>query len=150
MKEDIKDPITPNERKGIDLCVKIMKKKYPFIIDWRPIKDYREWEGVLFIVLIIDPNRLSTYLDCPLNDNLSYTLMEYISDYYTLNFFTKSKCLTYEEQSELLDQMDDKIKSLYTTAIPEDFTKNYVATKSEITRGKTYQETLIISGFNVE
>ena len=149
MKEVIKDPLTPNENKGVDFCVKIMKKKYPFITGWRPINDYRNWEGILCIVLLIDPNRLSTYLDCPIYSNLSYSLENHPQDRHTLNFFIESGCISYEERSELLNRMDEKIKSIYETAIPEVFIKTYVSTSSEITRGKTFQETLIISGFNV-
>jgi len=144
-----KDPITPDESKGIDFCIKIMKKKYPFITGWRLIKDYRNWEGVLFIVLLIDPNRLSSYLDCPLYDNLSFSLKNYPRDYNTLNYFIDSECLSYEERKEILDRMDEKIKTTYNTAIPDVFVKNYVSVSSKITRGKTFKETLIISGFNV-
>jgi hypothetical protein len=113
------------------------------------IEDYRKWEGVLFIVLLIDPNRLSSYLDCPLYDNLSFSLKNYPRDYDTLNYFIVSKCLTYEEQNEILDRMDEKIKTTYNIAIPDVFVKNYVSVSSKITRGKTFKETLIISGFNV-
>jgi hypothetical protein len=144
--KDIKEPLTPNDIKGIDMVMRIMKKKFPFITGWEPTKDYRNYEGLLFIVVLINPYRLSDYLDCPIAD---YIEEEFILNpdrlYYGPASLFSRECLSFDQGYELKDKMEEKIKTIYREIIPEEMCKFYIGK----TLGNEYKEGLSLSEFKV-
>jgi hypothetical protein len=58
--------ITPIKRKGIDMTVKGLQKKYPFIIGYKD-DTTTQYISLHYIDLIIDLNKLSEYADVPVN-----------------------------------------------------------------------------------
>ena len=53
--------LTPNQRRGIDLIVKSLKKKYNFITGWNVDDDDLRYDNTLFIGLTIDSEKTSDY-----------------------------------------------------------------------------------------
>ena len=56
-----KKELTPNQRRGIDLIVKSLKKKYNFIQGWNVDDDDMKYDNTLFIGLTIDSEKTSDY-----------------------------------------------------------------------------------------
>lgn len=56
-----KKELTPNQRRGIDLIVKSLKKKYNFIQGWNVDDDDLRYDNTLFIGLTIDSEKTSDY-----------------------------------------------------------------------------------------
>ena len=56
-----KKELTPNQRRGIDLIVKSLKKKYNFIQGWNVDDDDLKYDNTLFIGLTIDSEKTSDY-----------------------------------------------------------------------------------------
>lgn len=56
-----KKELTPNQRRGIDLIVKSLKKKYNFITGWNVDDDDLRYDNTLFIGLTIDSEKTSDY-----------------------------------------------------------------------------------------
>jgi hypothetical protein len=56
-----KKELTPNQRRGIDLIVKSLKKKYNFITGWNVDDDDMKYDNTLFIGLTIDSEKTSDY-----------------------------------------------------------------------------------------
>jgi len=66
MKEETPKDITPMKRKGIDMAVKALKKPFPFIIGYNDdISD--QYVSAHYIDLLVDLNKLSEYMDVPVN-----------------------------------------------------------------------------------
>lgn len=57
----------PIKYKGIELAVKTVKKRYPFIMDWRFNEYYRNYTHALFLDFKIDWIKLSEYSGYPIN-----------------------------------------------------------------------------------
>ena len=53
--------LTPNQRRGIDLIVKSLKKKYNFITGWNVDDEDMKYDNTLFIGLTIDSEKTSDY-----------------------------------------------------------------------------------------
>jgi hypothetical protein len=56
-----KKELTPNQRRGIDLIVKSLKKKYNFITGWNVDDEDMKYDNTLFIGLTIDSEKTSDY-----------------------------------------------------------------------------------------
>ena len=65
-KETTPKDITPIKRKGIDMAVKGASKSFPFIIGYKD-DDSEQFDSAHYIDLIIDMNKLSEYMEEPIN-----------------------------------------------------------------------------------
>lgn len=70
---------TDKEKRGIELILKSLMKKYNFIYDWRLSPDWESWATHLYIDLYIDPNKLSEYFGIP------------VDPFYERNYFDEKK-----------------------------------------------------------
>ena len=88
MRERIDPEITPMQRKGIELAVKGLHKKYPFVIGYKD-DEVNEYESSHYIHLILDLHKVSEYLGAPIipyfedyvkkgNSDLVYALWSYL------------------------------------------------------------------------
>ena len=66
MKEETPKDITPIKRKGIDKAVKSLRRQYPFILGYQD-DTTAQYESAHYIDLIIDNDKLSEYMDVPVN-----------------------------------------------------------------------------------
>ena len=65
-KEETPKDITPMKRKGIDMAVKGLRKTYPFVIGYEDDSG-DQYQASHYIDLIIDLQKLSEYMDVPVN-----------------------------------------------------------------------------------
>ena len=66
--------LTPNETRGVDLIVKSLKKKYKFIIGWKPDDEYLKYDNTLFIHLLVDYNMVSDYFGMRIRPSIKQRL----------------------------------------------------------------------------
>lgn len=66
--------ITPIKRKGIEMAVKGLHKKYPFIIGYKD-DTTDQYQSAHYVDLIIDLQKLSDYMDTPINPYWSNELI---------------------------------------------------------------------------
>ena len=66
MKEETPKDITPIKRRGIEIAVNGLKKLYPFVVGYED-DDTDQYESAHYINLIIDNDKLSEYMDAPVN-----------------------------------------------------------------------------------
>ena len=66
MKEETPKDITPIKRKGIEMAVKGLHKKFPFIIGYKD-DTTDQYQSAHYIDLIIDLQKLSDYMEVPIN-----------------------------------------------------------------------------------
>lgn len=55
------DNFTKNQIKGIDLTIKAISKKYPFIKGWRFIDNYQQWKAHLYIDIIVNWDEVAEF-----------------------------------------------------------------------------------------
>jgi hypothetical protein len=65
-KEITPKDITPMKRRGIDMAVKGLKKTYPFVVGYED-DTTDQYQASHYIDLIIDLQKLSDYMDVPVN-----------------------------------------------------------------------------------
>jgi len=59
-------PLNPNQIKGLDMVVRGIRKKFPFIIGWEKSEVFDKYQTQMFINLIVDMNKLSKYYNGPI------------------------------------------------------------------------------------
>lgn len=59
-------PLNPIQIKGIDMVVRGVQKKFPFIIGWEKSEVFDKYQTQMFINLIVDMNKLSKYYNGPI------------------------------------------------------------------------------------
>jgi hypothetical protein len=96
-KETKPKDITPIKRKGIDMAVKGASKSFPFIIGYKD-DDSEQFDSAHYIDLIIDMNKLSEYMEEPINP---YWLRMYGEEQKTYALWS-----FLEFKDNLLDDMD--------------------------------------------
>lgn len=151
---NIKNEITPKERKGIDMVVKGIVKRYPFVTGWEPIINYRDWEGVLFVNLIVNPFKLSEYFNCPLTNMWNITFKNNPQDYngqrfYSLRSYLLDSCLQYDDAFKVKMKMEESFQNLYEH-LPEQYSKFYIHQNSEVIKGYRYKEKPFISEYTLD
>lgn len=132
-RQNVKEELTPKEMKGLDMVVKGATKKYPFIRGWELHPDYRTYDSVLFIVLLINPFMFSQWYGCDMKETWKRMLNndEYYTDfkYYSLGSFLVDDCYDNDELYQIKKDMSDKINDLYQL-LPEQYSSTYIFTPS--------------------
>jgi hypothetical protein len=67
MKEKTPKDITPIKRKGIEMSVKGLHKKFPFILGYKDDESIDQYESAHYIDLIVDLNKLADYMGVEVN-----------------------------------------------------------------------------------
>lgn len=61
-----KKDLTPNIRKGFDLTIKSLKRKYNFVLGWEVIDNFEDYDSVSFIDIVVDYDKVSDYFGTPI------------------------------------------------------------------------------------
>lgn len=57
-----------NINKGIDVTIKLLSKKFPFIVDWELSEPLDKYDYSLYVDLIVDINKVKDYYGLDLSD----------------------------------------------------------------------------------
>ena len=146
--------ITPIKRRGIDLTVKGLRKRYPFIIGYKDDTSEVTYNSAHYIDLIVDNNKLSEYMGVPINpywerhlkDNPQYERL-----------YSIWSCLKFPNESDydnirnhpgfILDgKVKDDLTSMYTF-VPEQYRLYYISTTSILDTPPVYPVHLKVNGY---
>jgi hypothetical protein len=109
-------PLSPNQIKGIDLVVKGISKKYPYIIGWEKSSVFEKYQSQMFINLIVDMNKLSEYHNSPIKSYWVDDLIEGRYDsiggaFYLINY-DEIEDIARDNRKNLEKRINDIYKSL--------------------------------------
>lgn len=147
----VKDDITPKEEKGLNMVVKGISKKYPFITGWQPVDNYKLWEGCIFLNLKVDPYKLGEYFNCPLSTwwdkSFKDNPQEYDGQrlYVFRSYLQDDSCLDLDTEYNIKKKMEESLQLMYEI-IPEQYSKYYTHTTESI-KGMVFKEKPFISEF---
>lgn len=140
--------LTPNEIKGVDLCVKGLKRKYTFITGWDTVEDYRKYNNVLFITLTVDYFKLSDYYGLNIRENMKWYMEKNDPDWWGNDFYSLFSYMDLPEGSELSYnikvEMNDRLNLLYYS-LPEELQRTWISDYAQ----QEYPVTLNINSFNL-
>ena len=159
MKEETPKDITPIKRKGIDMAVKGLRKKFPFIKGYEDDDSVDKYESAHYIDLIIDLDKLSDYMDVPVNpfwkvhaSDPQYRKVYAIWSY--LNFPPPYNNTNSDNiQSHPGYMLGGEIKSTLNTMydyLPDEYKLFYTSQMSVIDPPPIYQVGLKVNGFIME
>jgi len=58
--------LTDKQRKGFDIIIKIINKKYPFVVGWDEHDDWDKYHYILYIDLVVDLTKYMEYFNSEL------------------------------------------------------------------------------------
>jgi hypothetical protein len=151
MKEETPKDITPMKRKGIEMSVKGLHKKFPFVIGYRD--DITEqYSSAHYIDLIINLDKLSEYMDVPVRPYWKEVIKNNPSGemvyamYAFLNFEDDYRDLKDNPGYVLQEEMRDTLNGIYSF-LPDEYKMFYESNSGWITPTPIYQVTLKINGY---
>ncbi len=125
-----KKELTPNQRRGIDLIVKSLKKKYNFIQGWNVDDDDLKYDNTLFIGLTIDSEKTSDYYGFRIRPTIKRFLDERDDYWYGRSISNPTVYLDLPEvnddgyQSKV--RMNEMANTLYKQ-LPEKLQRRYIS-----------------------
>ena len=128
-----KKELTPNQRRGIDLIVKSLKKKYNFITGWNVDDDDMKYDNTLFIGLTIDSEKTSDYYGFRIRPTIKRFLDERDDYWYGSSISNPTVYLDLPEvnddgyQSKV--RMNEMANTLYKQ-LPEKLQRRYISQTS--------------------
>lgn len=148
--KELEPELTPNQIRGLDLCVNGLRRKYNFVTGWEPLVDYRKYDNTLFIILKIDYDKLSDFYGF----NIRPVMKNYIDlkepDWWGRDLYS---LLGYMDLPEGVDpsydikkQMNDRINLLYEN-LPEEYQRTW--TQEYTFSVQTYPVNINIMSFKV-
>lgn len=151
MKEETPKDITPMKRKGIEMSVKGLHKKFPFVIGYRD--DITEqYSSAHYIDLIINLDKLSEYMDVPVRPYWKEVIKNNPSGemvyamYAFLNFEDDYRDLKDNPGYVLQEEMRDTLNGIYSF-LPDEYKMFYESNSGWIAPTPIYQVTLKINGY---
>ena len=154
MKEKTPKDITPIKRKGIEMSVKGLHKKFPFIIGYKDDESVDQYESAHYIDLIVDLNKLSEYMDVPVNpfwsvhaSDPSYQKIYAIWSYLKFpNEVDYTKDIHNHPGYILGEDIRETVETIYEL-LPEQYKLYYESDTSYITPPPIYPVRLKINGY---
>ena len=154
MKEETPKDITPIKRKGIDMAVKGLRRPFPFITGYQddPTDQY---ESSHYIDLIVDLNKLSEYMEVPVNPYWSNELsndpryQKVYAIWSYLNFpseYDYTKDVSTHPGFILGQEITSSLETLYSY-LPEEYKLYYTSNTSFISPPPEYPVHLKVNGY---
>jgi len=154
MKEETPKDITPIKRKGIEMSVKGLHKKFPFIIGYKDDTS-DQYVSAHYVDLIVDLNKLSEYMDVPVNPYWSNELSrdsKYQKIYAIWSYLKFPNEVDYDKNIHnhpgyiLGEDIRDTVETIYEL-LPEQYKLYYESDTSYITPPPIYPVRLKINGY---
>lgn len=110
--------LTDKERKGFDIVVKFLNKRYPFVVGWDEYKDWKTFTTNLYINLIVDLTKYKEYfkVDTWGGVRIDYPYVSLTDPLYGSKDYNKVR--------EVQDLIGDMMKRSYES-LPEEYTVEY-------------------------
>jgi len=156
MKEETPKDITPIKRKGIEMSVKGLHKKFPFIIGYKDDTS-DQYVSAHYVDLIVDLNKLSEYMDVPVNPYWSNELSrdsKYQKIYAIWSYLKFPQEIEASFDSDIAhhpgyilgEDIRDTVETIYEL-LPEQYKLYYESDTSYITPPPIYPVRLKINGY---
>lgn len=116
----LRDPLNPKQIKGLDLVIKALNKKYPYIVGWQKSGVFDKYESQMFIDLIVDMDILSKYFDRPIKHYWVEDLEVGRTDYGAGVFFLEDSNGLDEASSQNRREVEKRINDTYHL-LPKEF-----------------------------
>ena len=124
IKQILKEETTPDEiRKGIDIAVKVLKKRYPFVVGWEYSDSPDKWAYKIYIDLELDYNKSMEYYGLKPHPRYGKFISNSIEDRERLPY--PYSMMNYEEEENFDDleyrKLQDDLSEIYEEMIPNKF-----------------------------
>lgn len=147
---------TEKQIRGIDLVIKSVKKKYPFIKGWKFTKDFEKYIAHLYIDIIVDFDDVAKFYNqtlhpayadrkFPLVSSLLYT---FLSSNLFMNFDDSERQAFFEKNYNETKKITNNVTSLYEK-LPEEFAIYYDYTSFDGTTQKNKVQLSVSEFFDV-
>jgi hypothetical protein len=153
MKEETPKDITPIKRKGIDIAVNGLKKLYPFVKGYQDDESVDQYESSHYIDLIIDNDKLSEYMDAPVNPywkNFIETNPQHSKVYAVWSYLKFDDDMLDDIGShpgyKLMDEIKTNLDDLYSY-LPDEYKLQYPSRSGWIDPPPMYDVHLKINGY---
>jgi hypothetical protein len=127
--------LTDKQIRGIDLAVKALRKKYPFITGWGEYHWWEDYRVNLFIDMKIDPQLLAEYMKSEVSNYFPNNI-------YFLQDLLEWKTFDWDKVKELQENIEYDLQSAYEY-LPDEYKVDYEL------MGTTYYKTLGRGKFSI-
>jgi hypothetical protein len=123
--------LTKKQMRSVDMMVNALKKKYPFILGWKPSDDFLKYDTMLNIDFIVDYSRLAKFFDADTDSNWVKIIEDEGGSYSTYSLgglfnydkYPQLKDLSYkttDNMERLLTNMNEELPDDYRITFPYD------------------------------
>jgi hypothetical protein len=109
--------LTDKQIKGIDLAVKALRKKYPFITEWGEYDKWEDYSVRLYVNLKVDPQLLADYVKGEVSNDIPRNIF-YLQD--LLEWGTYD----WDELKELQEKIEEDLEMAYEY-LPDEYKVDY-------------------------
>ena len=115
-----RDPLTPNQVKGIDMVIKGISKKYPYVVGWEKSDVFDKYQTQMFIDLIVDMEKFAKYYNSPIKsywvDDLIEGRYDSIGGAFYLENYSEIQDVAYETKRKI----EKRIREMYSL-LPKEY-----------------------------
>jgi hypothetical protein len=124
------EDITKKQLRGVDLAIKALSKKFPFVEGWKFSHDYQKYNSNLFIHLIVDYKKIGEYYGVELQPYYEEKLLknpDYFKSSFIGTFFEGNYTYDTPEYKEYIHRWWSRAQDLkgylelIYKSLPEDF-----------------------------
>jgi hypothetical protein len=107
--------LTDKQRKGFDMVIKFLNKKFPFIVGWDQYENWENYKTNLYIDLVIDLTKYKEYFNVPIRTTLIIYNKPYVSLTVPLTGLSEFDRINKHE-----DMIKEKMRNIYE-ALPQEY-----------------------------
>lgn len=114
--------------RSVDMMVNAIKKKYPFILGWKPSQDFLKYDTMLNIDFIVDYSKLANFFGADTDSGWIKIIEDEGGSYSTYSLGGPFNYETYPHIKDLSYKTTENIERLMTDVneqLPEEFQINY-------------------------
>jgi hypothetical protein len=115
-----RDPLTPNQVKGINMVIKGIGKKYPYVVGWEKSEVFDKYQSQMFINLIVDMTKFAKYYNSPIKSYWVDDLIEGRYDSIGGAFYLVNYDEIRDDAYETKRKLENRIKDIYVL-LPKEF-----------------------------
>lgn len=127
--------LTDKQIRGVDLAVKSLRKKYPFITGWGEYDKWEDYNVNLFVDIKIDPQLLAEYMKSKVSN-------DFPNNIYFLQDLLEWNTFDWDEVGELQTKIENDLQLSYEY-LPDEYRVEYEL------MGSTYHKTLGRGKFSI-